>query len=150
MRSGMEVGAVGETDIERNEAPEPRVPGLGWALGIAAVVAISVFAVVWVATTLDPAGSSVMADARNAAVAVEGFASDHGGSYADATVEGLTLPDASLGERLELYAAPSSYVIAVDDGAGVTFSLRRDYEGNEWLSCAPAGQGACPATGEWH
>src|SRR5687767_15149126 len=100
MRSGMEVGAVGETKIERDEAPErlapallpappavpgPRVPGLGWALGIAAVVAISVSAVVWGVTTLDPAGNSVMADARNAAVAVEGFASDHGGSYADAT-----------------------------------------------------------------
>jgi hypothetical protein len=164
MRSGMDVGAAGGTTIERNEPPRrlppellptpPAVPaarglGLGLVIGVVALIAICVLFAEWFTTQLDPAGDRAMADARHAAVAIEAFASGHGGSYAGATVDDLDLPGPSARGRVELYTAPGSYVIAVQDGAGATFSLRRDYEGTEWLTCSPAGEGACPATGEW-
>jgi hypothetical protein len=161
----MPVGTTGGTTIERDEPPQRlpagllpqppavparRAPSLAWALAVVAMIGICVLLIEWLAGALDPAGDRAMAEARQAAIAVEGFASDHGGRYDGATVEDLRLSDASVRERLELYTAPTSYVVAVDDGSGVTFVIRRDYEGNEWHTCTPAGEGACPATGRWH
>jgi type IV pilus assembly protein PilA len=86
--------------------------------------------------------------ARTAETAMETFATDNGGSYANATVAALrniesTLNDAALAVG-NLGAA--TYTVTVTSDTTNTFSITRNANGTTVLSCTPANTDGCPAS----
>lgn len=89
--------------------------------------------------------------ARTAALAIETYAVDTGGSYDGATPAELrrieeVLTDASL---TVVSAAGHTYELSAASASGNAFSIERQADGSSVLSCAAAGSGGCPDTGFW-
>jgi type IV pilus assembly protein PilA len=86
--------------------------------------------------------------------AIETFATDHSGSYKEATLKGLqeiepTLNDKSTAEAQEVKkAGTTEYELeSIAKGSGDKFKLL-DAAGTITRTCEPKGTGGCP-TGEW-
>lgn len=98
--------------------------------------------------------------ARTAQTAIETYATDNGGEYADATVVDLrdiepTLNDATLTDPLPL-ATASEYTVEAQSDTGNLFRITRSADGTTELTCddgdpdAPAGgEAGCPDDGIW-
>jgi hypothetical protein len=89
---------------------------------------------------------------RAAVTAIEAWRADHG-SYAGVTLDRLVALEPSLrdapGLRLTRVSA-DGYRVATHATTGHTFrSTRRARTGRVFLTCTPAGAGACRASGTW-
>jgi type IV pilus assembly protein PilA len=126
-------------------------------LGILAAIALPAFF-----NQKEKAGDSKAKEtAHSAQVAMETFATEHGGSYEDATVQALhaieptipfaeptagtvesvvSLPAAELGEK--------KYEIMVESSPGHTFSIK-NVSGTMTYPCSAEGEGGCPSGGDW-
>ncbi len=98
--------------------------------------------------------------ARTAQTAMETYATDNQGSYADSTGAGFTTIEAAL-LTIEptLADAPNpvdvtvnnagDYSLEVDSDTGNTFTITRNAGGTTDLTCSTAGQDGCPQSGTW-
>jgi type IV pilus assembly protein PilA len=100
------------------------------------------------------------AAARTAQTAIETWATENGGSYANATptilkgIEDTLLIGATDDNRISVGATldEDTYTVTSTSGTGNTFSIERD-EGEVDFSCtvATAGDnGGCPSNGNWN
>jgi prepilin-type N-terminal cleavage/methylation domain-containing protein len=91
--------------------------------------------------------------------ALEAFATESGGSFADATLDDLKRIEAALNNydgapadepSLSLVGlGDDTYTIEVLSETGTTFSLSRDGDGQLDYDCSPLNEGGCPASGNW-
>ena len=94
--------------------------------------------------------ADAMAHARAAQAAIEAYSTDHDGQYAGATPADLAALEPTLrAEILTVEALPDGYVVTVQSGSGVAYSITRDPMGSVTYSCSPAGEGDCPDSGDW-
>ena len=91
------------------------------------------------------------ADARDAQVALEVYATDNNGSYvgADDSVLARIEPSLAAAEVIVL-ADESTYEIKVNAPSGATYSVVRDPAGEIEYPCEPPGTGGCPEAGDWN
>jgi hypothetical protein len=102
--------------------------------------------------------------AQTAQVAIETFATDHNGSYANATAHTLNHYESliQVGPGTDHAYIPANgvkvldggrgYVVTADATNGDTFSIERGSNGNTLRSCTAAGghsASGCPASGTW-
>jgi type IV pilus assembly protein PilA len=94
---------------------------------------------------------SAKSDARGAELAIEQWKQDHD-TY-DATVADLQSVDQDLpsGPRLTVIGTGKTYTVTVRSAStsSADFSVARDAGDVISHSCAPTGQGGCPAGGSW-
>lgn len=88
---------------------------------------------------------------HDAQIAIEAYASQHGGSYEGATPAMLrriapTLPATGL---LVAGAGADHYSIAILSESGNRFSIDKRSNGTVGFACAPPGRGGCPPSGKW-
>ena len=119
-------------------------------LGILAAIAIPAFF-----NQRDKAtDSQAKAAARTAQTAIETYATEHGGSYENATPALLiaiepTLKEAGDNRITVTEPTATGYTVASISGKAHTFSIARA-GGTVTFSCEPFGQGGCPAEpGDW-
>lgn len=87
---------------------------------------------------------------HSAQIAIETYASDHGGSYEGATAAQLRGIEPNLPPRLVVAAAgPDHYSIAMVSESGDQFSINKRSDGTVAFACAPPGRGGCPPSGKW-
>ena len=88
--------------------------------------------------------------AHTAQIAIETYATDHGGSYASATPAALIAIEPTLqGTFLEVAATTDSYRIVVQSEGVVAFSVEKEPGGGVEYGCFPEGQEDCPTGGDW-
>lgn len=107
--------------------------------------------------------------ARTAQTAMESYATDNQGSYADATVTDLVKIEPTLigaptdaqytggtGDGMTVSSTDDSYDIVVTSaatdpatGANDTFGVSRNSDGNVTHPCTPDGVNGCPAGADW-
>ncbi len=122
-------------------------------LGILAAIAIPSF----FAQRDKARDADAKADVRTAETAMETYATDHDGSYVNATptalvaieetLTGVTL--AATGADGTGLPAADSYRVTATSSTGETFSISRLATGATTLTCATAGDGGCPSDGTW-
>ena len=124
---------------------------------------LSLLAAIAIPTFFGQSDKARDAAAKGAAItartAIETYASDHRGSYAGVTVDGLSEslqniePTLNgLGARLTLPVPPTddSYTIQVaSETSGQLFRISRETSGIESTSCDLVGVAGCPADGAW-
>lgn len=98
---------------------------------------------------LSAGDADAIANARTAQVAMETFATDHGGGYRDATPAGLTAIEPTLGTTgLTVLPSADGYDISVTSATGNIFKVN-NVSGFLTFPCSTAGTGGCPSTGFW-
>lgn len=118
-------------------------------LGILAAIAIPTFF-----NQRDKArDSDAKAMVRAAQTAIETYATDNNGSYAGATVAGLTAiePTVQAGGSnpvTVVAAGPNSYTVRSASSTGTTFDIVRAGGGFSFPCSAP-NSGGCPSGGDW-
>lgn len=90
-------------------------------------------------------------DSRTAQTALETFATDHGGSYATATVAALQTIEPTLGDATLVLSGlgTDTYTISALSKTGNHFLITRSAPGNTSLTCDTADKAGCPSTGKW-
>ena len=98
--------------------------------------------------------------ARTAETSMETFATEHGGSYENATSEDLhniepTLVEVGEGDNeiLEPESNETTFTVTSVSGTGNEFSISREAGGTVKFDCEPANEeerGGCPVGGEWN
>jgi hypothetical protein len=87
---------------------------------------------------------------HSAQVAIETYATEHGGSYSGATPAILQRIEPSLPTGLGVVGAGSnSYALTMRSESGEVFSIVRRPSGKVVFTCAPPGRGGCPPSGTW-
>lgn len=90
---------------------------------------------------------------RTAQTALETYATDNGGSYADAAVDGAELKviETTLADKTILVASDEDeYTVTVSsDIAGQTFEIGRTSTGATTFDCTVRSTGGCPSDGQW-
>ena len=90
---------------------------------------------------------------RTAETAMETYATDHNGSYANADLGDLQAIEATLndepGTSVTVASDPDEYTLEVTSQSGNTFSIQRQNTGNTVYDCATENQGGCPEGGDW-
>lgn len=91
------------------------------------------------------------ANAKTAQTAIETFATDHNGSYANADVAALQAIEPTLTNSITLNPAPTAdtYTIVSTSTTGTTFSIARADTGVVTYNCSDGGKGGCPTGGNW-
>jgi hypothetical protein len=95
------------------------------------------------------------ADARaqeqvhSAQVAIETYATDHGGRYVGATTVALQHIEPTLPNDLEVNADAVDYWLALDGANGNSFAIVRERSGEMTFVCKRPGVGGCPISGNW-
>lgn len=97
------------------------------------------------------------ASVRTAQTAIETYATDNGGSYANATVANLRTIEETLSEtsgtpdRLTVSSTADTYTVSVtsDRTGGPVFNISRTAAGGVTYTCTPVDNGGCPADGNW-
>jgi prepilin-type N-terminal cleavage/methylation domain-containing protein len=90
------------------------------------------------------------ASAKTAQTAIETYATENNGSYANADVGDLTRIEETLtplGTDLAVVAADDTYTVTVTSETDNTFSVERTGTGAFLLNCT--GGGGCPTDGTW-
>jgi type IV pilus assembly protein PilA len=100
--------------------------------------------------------------ARTAQTAMETYATDNRGSYADATVDDLQNIEATLNDvadaDFDVTSTDDSYVISVTSETDNVFTITRfgasadpsdPAAGTTQLSCTTEGEAGCPTDGNW-
>jgi type IV pilus assembly protein PilA len=94
--------------------------------------------------------SDAKSAARTAQTAIETYATDNNGSYADASVAILTGIETTLTDRvLSVNSADSTYTVASESDTGNVFSITRNANGTTELTCTQTGRAGCPNNGDW-
>ena len=94
--------------------------------------------------------AAAQANARNAQVAIETYATDNAGSYAGASPEELAQIEPSLNAGdLEVVSTDSSYTVSALAPSGATYSVDGG-GGPADYTCEPPGTGDCPDSGDWN
>ena len=115
-------------------------------LGILAAIAIPSF----FAQRDKARDADAKAAARTAQTAIETYATDNGGSYLGADPAGLeAIEETLVAGDLAVVAAADSYTVTATSSTGETFSIGRNAAGDTSLTCATAGDGGCPSSGDW-
>jgi hypothetical protein len=103
-----------------------------------------------------PSGPQAASDAfteervHSAQIAIETYASGHGGSYSGATPGILRRIEPTLPTTLLVGdAGPDHYSITMTSESGDRFSIDKRSDGTVGFVCAPPGRGGCPASGSW-
>jgi type IV pilus assembly protein PilA len=90
---------------------------------------------------------------RTAQTAMETYATDHNGSYANADLGDLQAIEATLndepGTSVTVASDPDEYTLEVTSQSGNTFSIQRLDTGNAAYDCTTENQGGCPEGGDW-
>jgi type IV pilus assembly protein PilA len=92
------------------------------------------------------------AQVRTAQTAVETYATDNDGSYADATPALLQGIETSLtdADNLAVVSDANSYTVSADSlDTGNSFEISRDTDGVLDSDCDAQGDGGCPPGGNW-
>ena len=97
------------------------------------------------------------ASARTAQTAIETYATDNGGSYANATPTNLRAIEETLSEtggnpeRLGVTSGADTYTVSVTSArtGGPVFSVSRTAAGGTTYTCTPVESGGCPSDGTW-
>jgi type IV pilus assembly protein PilA len=90
------------------------------------------------------------ADARTAQTAIETYATDNNGSYADASPEALRDIEATLNDAdIAVNSTVSTYEITATSATGNTFTIARNADGETSFDCTEHNQGGCPQGGNW-
>jgi type IV pilus assembly protein PilA len=92
--------------------------------------------------------------ARTAETAMETYATDNGGSYANATpalLNGIeqTLKTSGTNAITVPTAAATNYSVASTSSTGNVFTITRASTGVVTFSCTTAGSAGCPTGGDW-
>jgi prepilin-type N-terminal cleavage/methylation domain-containing protein len=114
---------------------------------------VGILAAIGLATLLNQRGKAQDAEAKTTVVtgakAIEAYATDHGGDYADVTPGDLSKIEPSLGEarNLSVTSTATTYTVSVDSAAaeGAAFTIERIASGHSVRSCALPGIGGCGA-----
>jgi type IV pilus assembly protein PilA len=99
--------------------------------------------------------SSAKAYAHSAQVAMETYATDHGGSYEKEGTEELTTALKKIettlngAKKLEAEGTPTTYKVTVESDTGNEFWISRAANGVATLGCEDKGEGGCPPSGNW-
>ena len=160
-------GAAWTTDMQPAPQPASAIPesrlnnrtALGIVVGFL-VAATLVFLLIGGGGDADPAetlstaqigqlDAEAQSQVRAAQAAIEAYATDHAGEYTGATPAALEEIQSTLTAPVTVDAQATSYTLAVESEAGATYSLTREPAGIVTYSCSPAGEGACPASGDW-
>lgn len=100
----------------------------------------------------NPAGStdgSPQELARSAQSAIEIYANDNGGSFADASPEDLAAIEPDLNaSQIAVSSNETAFTVTAISGEAA-FSISRAGNGTVTLSCEPPGRSGCPANGDW-
>jgi hypothetical protein len=87
---------------------------------------------------------------HSAQIAIETYATEHGGSYSGATAATLRSIEPSLPQGLGLGGAgPDHYSITMYSKSGDQFTINKRADGTVVFACAPPGRGGCPGDGTW-
>lgn len=91
---------------------------------------------------------------RTAQTSAETLASDNDGEYdgpGGVSVGNLVATEPTLtGAALTVpFVNANGYTVRIQSATGNTFDIRRNNDGTVDMSCASAGQGGCPADGNW-
>jgi type IV pilus assembly protein PilA len=95
---------------------------------------------------------------RTAETSMETYATDHGGSYANATPANLVSIESTLSnvsnppgvDRLHVTSNATTYTVTVDsENTPNTFSIARAANGTTSLNCTVDGSDGCPSGGSW-
>jgi type IV pilus assembly protein PilA len=98
------------------------------------------------------------AAARTAQTAMETYATDHAGSYDEATatdlgdIEDTLVTTAGEDNVISVESEDDNYTVTSTSGTDNTFSISRDDEGAVTFTCTTLGEGGCPddgAEGDW-
>jgi type IV pilus assembly protein PilA len=90
------------------------------------------------------------ADARTAQTAIETYATDHNGSYANADADALRAIEATLNDAdFEVQSQAEDYTITATSSTGNTFTITRNSEGQTSFDCETENEGGCPSGGDW-
>jgi type IV pilus assembly protein PilA len=93
------------------------------------------------------------AHARTAQTAIETYATDNHGSYADATPTLLKGIETTLNDSINLQVSglgEKTYTVTVgSEVGGQTFSINRDADGVLDSECTVHNKGGCPSDGNW-
>jgi type IV pilus assembly protein PilA len=90
------------------------------------------------------------ADARTAQTAIETYATDNDGSYANASVTALrTIEETLNGANFTVTSGASTYTVTGTSTTGNTFSISRLAGGSIDFDCATRNDGGCPSDGNW-
>lgn len=88
--------------------------------------------------------------AYTAQIAIETYATEHGGSYEGATSAKLRSIEPKIPAGVEVpEVGLTYYVISVTSEDGEQFKIERAPGGELHFECSEAGKGACPESGEW-
>jgi type IV pilus assembly protein PilA len=90
------------------------------------------------------------ATAKSAQTAIETYATENNGSYADASAERLneieeTIPVADI----TVASTPETYTVTANSPTGNSFSVSREEGGAFSLTCENEGDAGCPEDGLW-
>jgi hypothetical protein len=89
---------------------------------------------------------------HTAVIAMETFATEHGGTYVGATPMELQRIEPTLQTNLELQEVGSDYytvLVPSEIAEGAVFSAKKEAGGELIFECSPPGQGGCPPSGDW-
>ena len=91
------------------------------------------------------------AAARTAQTAMETYATDNNGSYANADAGALQAIEPTLNDaQISVDSADQdSYQITATSTTGNTFTIIRDDDGRTSFTCQTENEGGCPAGGNW-
>ncbi len=95
--------------------------------------------------------ASAKSGALSAQVAMETYATDNNGAYTGADVAALTNIEPTLSNVTLAVgtAAADNYAVTATSSGGNTFTVTRAANGQVSRSCATAGSGGCPSSGNW-
>ena len=96
------------------------------------------------------ADSDAKAAARTGQTAIETYATDNNGSYANATPQQLvTIEPLLAGVPLAAEGQESGYSLSVSSASGTVFTIARSTDGTTLYTCSAPGTGGCPEGGDW-
>jgi hypothetical protein len=96
------------------------------------------------------ADSDAKAAARTGQTAIETYATDNNGSYANATPQQLvTIEPLLAGVPLAAEGQEEGYSLSVSSASGTVFTIARSPGGMTLYTCSAPGTGGCPEGGDW-
>lgn len=87
---------------------------------------------------------------HTAQIAIEKYATEHGGSYSGATSAILRSIEPTVPAGLGVVGAgPDHYSLTMISESGDRFTINKRADGTVAFTCAPSGRGGCPRDGTW-
>lgn len=96
--------------------------------------------------------SDAKANVRTVQTAYETYAVDNDGSYNTSAIADLSAIEPTITDfaaDMTITGTPTGYTIVGDSDSGNSFTLERTAAGALNYTCATAGDGGCPSSGDW-